>query len=141
MGKVWMMKMDRVSAYWAFRYVKHLALMRWDQCITAINEKQVAWEQKASSLVERDSAKETMEADVHALWSEVVADWWAFADELMVRFGDGWEYDGKTGIKGGMPLEYPSTWLEKSDVKSAAPPANVEWTVSKKQKRFNEDKA
>ena len=34
----------RRCAYWAFRLVKHTALMRWDRCLAKIVERQAAWE-------------------------------------------------------------------------------------------------
>jgi hypothetical protein len=35
---------------------------------------------------------EEVDEQLQALAAAVVADWWVLADELMLRFGDGWEY-------------------------------------------------
>lgn len=139
-----MKAVDRRSAYWAFRSVKHLALMRWDCCIAMIRERQSKWEKIAADLVDAEMPIVEKEPKLHALAAEVLADWWTLYDELLVRFGDGWEYDFKEKHANTpantddecRPLAYPEDWMKKFDVRSFAPPPRVEWTLEKKQEEF-----
>jgi dipeptidase len=104
---------DRSSAYWAFRVVKHTARgLPWDRCLGAIRARQRRWEAEATSIVDNEAGVDA--AKVCDLATAVVDDWWALHDELLVRYGDGWEHewaeDGESRCK---PIEYPREWLEK----------------------------
>jgi hypothetical protein len=75
---------------------------------------------------------------VDALARAVVADWYALGDELLLRFGDGFEHaaDG-SGAWGSTPLAYPADWLESVGFYRATsdrpPPPTVEWTAERKR--------
>ena len=84
---------------------------------------------------------EGVAAALQLLASDVVADWWALSDELLLRFGDGFEHGfGDDGAWASTPLVYPAAWLEGvgffrgSPSKDAPrpPPDTVEWTVDMK---------
>ena len=72
----------------------------------------------------------------------VVADWYALGDELLLRFGDGFEHaaDG-SGAWGSTPLAYPADWLESVGFYRATsdrpPPPTVEWTAERKRALHN----
>ena len=100
-------KMDRASAYWAFRVVKHTARgLPWNRCLALIQNRQQAAENAVDvaqaklleDTVQRgdgvgDIAVAAARAELDKLNKRIVADWWELNDELLVRFGDGWEYD------------------------------------------------
>ena len=86
----WYKTMDRGSSYWAHRYIKQVALMRWNTCMEVIAERQAKWEAKGMALVAGGAVGEAEAAD-HA--AALLADWWSLVDELMVRFGDGYDYE------------------------------------------------
>ena len=73
-----------------------------------------------------------------ALARAVVADWYALGDELLLRFGDGFEHaeDG-SGAWRSTPLAYPADWLEGVGFYRATsdrpPPPTVEWTAERKR--------
>ena len=88
-----------------------------DRCLPIIRQRQRRWEDAAEALVaggggERDLETPKLCVSLESLASSVVQDWWALAEELVVRFGDGWEYDWES--EGGVqPVEYPDTWLKQ----------------------------
>ena len=47
----WYKSLDRGSSYWAHRYIKQIALMRWSTCMEVIGERQAKWEAKGRALV------------------------------------------------------------------------------------------
>ena len=117
---------DREAAYWAFRIAKHTVRgLPWDRCLALMRSRQAAWEAKADRLLDAYSlaadgddaaAREAAsEAALHAFARDVVADWWALLDELLLRYGDGWEHEWEetTGKSKCAPLAYPAEWLEK----------------------------
>jgi len=128
---------DRASAYWAFRIVKHTARgLPWKRCLEYISQRQARWEAEAAALVggEAGDAPEALEALARA----VVADWYALGDELLLRFGDGFEYAADdSGAWSSKPLVYPTEWLESVGFYRATsdrpPPPTVEWTAEKKR--------
>ena len=80
----WYKALDRGSAYWAHRYVKQTALMRWDTCMTVIKERQEEWESKGAALIDgagsaKQSVSDTLEKHAAALMDE----WWGLCDELV----------------------------------------------------------
>jgi len=140
LGEVTMRKLDRRSAYWACRFVKHLALMRWDRCFKLIQERQVMWEEKAGKLLDRSFEEQQAsqkEADFHDFAAAVVAEWWTLGDELITRFGDGWDYDGTGALGEGQALGYPEVWLTGSwhskVLLAKAPPERHVWSLEGKQ--------
>jgi len=113
---------DRSVAYWTFRTVRHSARgLVWDRCLQMIRQRQVAWESKATAILDgshrgnrRAEASQRVTSQVldnHA--RAVVADWWAMLDEMLVRFGDGSEVAGADdGAPLCKPVAYPTEWLE-----------------------------
>ena len=95
-----------------------------DRCLPIIRQRQRRWEDAAEALVaggggERDLETPKLCVSLESLASSVVQDWWALAEELVVRFGDGWEYDWES--EGGVqPVEYPDTWLKQARVRGHA---------------------
>lgn len=108
---------DRDVAYWAFRIVKQTARgLPWDRCLSQIQERQCAWEDRADEILDEirrgSSTLQDGEPRVHSLACEVVADWWCMLDELLLRFGDGWEHEwGEGGERRCKPIAYPDEWL------------------------------
>ena len=129
---------DRASAYWAFRLVKHVARgLPWDRCLEAIRARQQAWEARFARALE--TASDDDGATLRALADEAVADWGALHDELLLRFGDGWEFDfagdGRRPIDTGKPIAYPREYLDLVGFNAShAPPPPVLWTVAEKQR-------
>ena len=82
-----------------------------------INERQRLWESEAAfvlSKVERSGTAEEDETRLHELASAIVDDWWVLQDEMLLRFGDGWEYEwADNGEARHAPLAYPRAWLEQ----------------------------
>ena len=121
---------DRLAAYWVFRIVKHTARgLVWNRCLEQIQRRQSSWENKVSKLI-RSSCLDSSLTDIRALFeifaNKVVADWWVLNDEMLLRFGDGWEHEwveheeaGEAGEAGDTsscqcrPIAYPRNWLEK----------------------------
>ena len=117
---------DRQSAYWAMRVVKQTCRgLPWARCLQAIQDRQRQLEARAQGFIEaiaaadgvRDQPEEPSDAAVDAFAREVVAEWWVLLDELLVRYGDGWEHewDPATGARTGAPIAYPLEWLEQTD--------------------------
>ena len=51
---------------------------------------------------------------LHGLARDVVADWFEMLDEMLLRFGDGYEYKwDEDGQSESAPLTYPVEWLER----------------------------
>jgi hypothetical protein len=127
--------LDRGCAYWAFRRVKHTALMRWDLCLKQIQDRQSLWETKALTLVDDGSMCTEAKADeLVKLATAVTTDWWRLDDELTVRFGDGYEHtvDQANGSLTRTPLAYPTGWLHSVNFVSSAPPPTTLWTIDRK---------
>lgn len=114
-------EIDRSVAYWAFRIAKHTCRgLPWDRCLKVIQERQQLWEGRASQLLETADADDDRDGEATAdalnvLAREVVEDWWTMLDELLLRYGDGWEheFDQVTGAKTSKPIAYPTPWLER----------------------------
>ena len=110
---------DRRTAYWAFRIVKHSARgLPWRACLEKIEERQREWERRADALLDAVADGETTvresEEAVHALAEAVLADWWRLLDELLLRYGDGWEHEWDAdGERRGKPIAYPARWLAR----------------------------
>ena len=104
---------DRGAAYWAFRIVKQAARgLPWDRCLELIQQRQQHWEATSAKMIADGTASE---AKCNDLARSVVEDWWKMQDELLLRFGDGWEYEWgeEDGLPHHKPLAYPRAWLEK----------------------------
>lgn len=117
---------DRDVCYWAFRCAKHTARgLPWQRCLELIRARQKTWEDSACGIVctvETDSVEEGMDAAKSAQLTDTLAwavcrDWGILHDELLLRFGDGYEHgthlsdDGATFTS--TPLVYPPDWLER----------------------------
>ena len=153
-------QIDREVCYWAFRCVKHTACgLPWQRCLEMIRERQTTWEDSAMSIVyaiER-GGKVCTPIDgagmCDALVWAVVTDWAKLNDDLLLRFGDGYEHgthlseDGSTFAS--KPLVYPQGWLERvgfyrgggggggggttqEPPSPGPPPDTVLWTLEKK---------
>ena len=115
LGRGTVRAIDRAAAYWAFRIVKQtIRGLPWDRCLAVIGARQRQWESKAAAILDGGGGEEETVDAVHALAAEIVDDWWAMLDELLLRFGDGWEYewDEASGAARHTPLEYPKGWLK-----------------------------
>jgi len=98
---------DRSKAMWAYRELIQFAYPRWRHVKDAIQNLGVALE--AEGQVAADSG-----ADLDAHATDVVRQWRALYDSLLLRFSDGWSYavaDKDTYPK-ATPLGYPRKWLE-----------------------------
>jgi len=112
---------DRNSAYWAHRYVQNLAQIRYSAMIEDIRASSKAWEARGAALVEQivqavtrsPSGASRIKPLLDAHSAEVLAATWKLADDLMVKYADGYltlpQKDGSTVSK---PLGYPTQWLE-----------------------------
>ena len=102
----------------------------WNRCLALIQNRQQAAENAVDvaqaklleDTVERgdgvgDIAVAAARAELDKLNKRIVADWWELNDELLVRFGDGWEYDwaddGTSLVR--QPVPYPRDWLERNN--------------------------
>ena len=82
----WYKNLDRGSAYWAHRYVKQTALMRWDTCMAVIKERQEEWEAKGVALIDQNGSFAMTERALNAVEMHAAAlmdVWWALCDELV----------------------------------------------------------
>jgi dipeptidase len=137
--------LDRLAAYWAFRVVKHTAQgLVWSRCLGLIAQRQRLWEGQAAAIIDGALSPVDTAAAADALAAEVVADWWQLNDEMLLRFGDGWEYEWREdGESLSRPLAYPATWLKTVgffrtpdgapvEGRPPPPPANTVWDIEKK---------
>lgn len=141
--------LDRMVAYWAFRIVKHAAQgLVWNRCLKLIAQRQQLWEGKVADIIDDSLPHDEMLVALESFADEVVADWWRLNDEMLLQFGDGYEYQWKEdGQLLSQPLAYPATWLKTVgffrtpegateeatvDGRPPAPPGNTVWTVEKK---------
>ena len=103
--------LDRNSIYWAMKYVYNLKRMRYAPMMADIKIAQAIWEEQGRALVAQiDTASPPMSvAQVTQAYSDfttkLMAAWWQFADALMVKYGDGNDYN-----------PYPAWWLQSPDV-------------------------
>ena len=108
---------DRAAAYWAFRIVKQNAKgLVWNRCLSIIQQRQQQWEARAAAILDEDDmAVPTRKSEaLHGLARDVVADWFEMLDEMLLRFGDGYEYKwDEDGQSESAPLTYPVEWLER----------------------------
>ena len=115
---------DRTSAFWAFRIAKQTARgLPWSACLEKIAARQAAWEGRAEAMIEAlrtwDEAAvprffDTSEVAIHELARSVVDDWGVLLDELLLRYGDGWEHEwGEDGERKCKAVEYPTEWLAR----------------------------
>ena len=57
---------------------------------------------------------DTSEVAIHELARSVVDDWGVLLDELLLRYGDGWEHEwGEDGERKCKAVEYPTEWLAR----------------------------
>ena len=133
-----MKQMDRASAFWAFRFVKQLSLGHFKLCLPLLQARQRQWEAEGEAIVRgrREGGEQRQHVLLDSLAADAVADWWQLADELVVRFGDGWEWE-LWGCEGGeakepRPLSYDAGWLEQVGyTTSCSEPARA-WSVDAK---------
>lgn len=131
-----MRAIERASAYWAFRRVKHTAKgLAWNLCLEMIRARQAKWEQRGMDIVDATGVSADEKAvQLRELARNAVADWWALDDELILRFGDGYEHewaaDGSSRCK---PLAYATEWLRLVGFVGSAPPPATRWTVERKR--------
>lgn len=139
---------DRTVAYWTFRLVKHSAKgLVWNRCLALIEQRQNKWEGAAAAIVDGAEPFAAKCVALEALAVDAVNDWWALNDEMLLRFGDGWEYEwAEDGESRCRPVAYPEAWLkavgffrgEKGSTGGVgcsavpAPPDNTVWTLEKK---------
>ncbi len=159
-------KVDRASAYWAFRVVKHTARgLPWNRCLARIQDRQQVAEnavdaarvkgledvaQRGEGGSRGDISVAAVRAEFDEVSTRIVAGWWALNDDLLLRFGDGWEYewadDGTSRVR--QPVPYPRDWLERNNffrpgggtavaqapLLQPPPPRTKLWTVEEKKK-------
>ena len=88
-----------------------------------IQARQQLWEAKAATILQRATDEpasiEATSLELEQLACDVIDDWWRLLDEMLLRFGDGYEYDWaiegdqEDGKKAARPIEYATEWLEK----------------------------
>ena len=130
-----MKQMDRASAFWAFRFVKQLSLGHFNLCLPLLRARQLKWEEKGEAIV-RGRREGAAHALLDALAADAVADWWQLADELVVRFGDGWEWEWGEDAGGAAreprSLRYDAEWLgQVGYTTSCSEPARA-WPIDAK---------
>ena len=115
------LKLEKSSAYWAFRYVHNVARMRYDDLYSAIIKPNQAEQEAAGALLqERVDAGVTKAGPRGVNWSaitplyanhtaSVLEKWWSLVDQLVFRFADGFDNEN-----GGAPLGYPAWWLQSA---------------------------
>jgi len=123
--------LDRQSAFWAFRYVENLANLRFTPMLADINRRQSQWETKGAAL--REQAIATFQTDHNATHltaslvahaDAVLADWWQLADELMVKFADGYVTTNMGPVDVSVSPGYPAWWLKEVGYQSGPPPVH-----------------
>lgn len=79
----------------------------WNRCFEYIVERQRKWETIALAIIDADDPVDMKVQKLCALADDAVKDWWILDDEIMLRFGDGWEHewDKKNGSSKCKPLE------------------------------------
>jgi len=109
--------LDRGAAFWAFRYVSNLLHIRFGPMKKVLQRLATLLESKHSKELDRvvaTGSKDEINKVLTGMAHETVARWWRLADELMVRFADGYD----TRLVNGTVLDsktfgYPAWWLEK----------------------------
>ena len=110
---------DRDTAYWAFRIARASARgLPWASALERMQRRQRDWEARGAALVDRvrngEATLAESEDELHEHAAAVVSDWWALLDELLLRYGDGWEHEwDEDGRRLGKPVAYPAEWLAK----------------------------
>jgi dipeptidase len=115
-------KFDRESAWWAFNFVANWAELKYSYMIIDIREKRDPIEQEEITQVENidaealalyqespDAARECLTEYSTENAEKVVRTWWAFADELVAKYDDGY-----VSIPGDRANEvgYPEEWRD-----------------------------
>ena len=116
---------NRKAAWWAFNFTAHWAWLRYDRIHADIAAKRDGMEASfLRSLEEQDrkalalhrtspaKARDFLTRADRARADRTVADWWAFADRLIVRYNDG--FLNEPG-KMAQPLGYPRNWLDGTE--------------------------
>lgn len=103
-------RLDRAKAYWVFKELGQFAYPRWSLAHDRVGKVAAQLEDEGEAAAAawrrgRDSAAEA--ADAHA--AAVVAKWQDLYAELLMKYSDGYEYDGhETSYLG-----YPAWWLKE----------------------------
>ena len=106
-----MLKLDKKSAFWTFRYIHTLVNIRYqDLHAKFIAPAQTHWETKAMKLNHHHPT------EYHTHVEQVLEAWWNMVDELVVSFVDGYQYAT------GDPLGYPMNWLQEAKFQDGPPP-------------------
>ncbi|CAD7938846.1 unnamed protein product [Amoebophrya sp. A120] len=122
-------KVDRKSAWWAFNLVANLMEWNYEHMENEdVMPRVRSWEQKIDTFIRTHpqvSKNEalTIDAAQAELHDKVVADWWDLADELMVKYNDGFINTEATGL--GSFLGYPSAYLEMTGANDVPNPKYV----------------
>ena len=147
-------QIDRECAYWVFRIVKHtMKGLIWNRCLTLVERRQNQWEEEIAMRIEQASSDECvtvrqMQGVLERIGKEVLSDWWKMQDEMLLRFGDGWEHDYSEENRISRPVAYSQNWLERQhffrssvdvvdpcsrmSAAAAVPPKSTLWTVEEK---------
>ena len=148
---------DRTTGYWTFRIVKQtMKGLVWNKILEFVKKKQIVSEKKISELISGGcgsgvvtssssgggNSVENMQIVFGAVVKDVIADWWEMNDDMLLRFGDGWEHEwssmndtstsSNSSIKKktetttdtmttdlvavtnlGLPVAYPIDWLKR----------------------------
>ena len=105
-------RIDRTKAYWAFKELAQYVYPRWSLVRDRVAEVAAELEEKGDLLAanllkqeERWSNARANAADAHA--GAVVTVWQELYEELLMKFADGYAYDGHDTTY----LGYPAWWL------------------------------
>jgi dipeptidase len=115
-------KFDRESAWWAFNFVANWAELKYSYMIKDIREKRDPIELEELKQVEvtdaealalyensPDAAREYLTEYCTENAEKVVRDWWAFADELIAKYDDGFV---STPEDRAHTVGYPKEWRD-----------------------------
>jgi dipeptidase len=116
-------KIDRKASWWAHRYVQNLGHLRWKDMVDYIKAEQQKFEQKGFAMVQELTSsmpgKESITTDLTAHADSVISAWWQLADDLMMKYADGFFQEGDSY---GEALGYDTWWLKAVGYENGPPP-------------------
>lgn len=125
--------LNRSSAFWAHRYVENLANLKFSFVMDDVKKVQAqleaagvqaqadadaAWAKAGGG----DDGAAAVDEILNAHAASVVSRWWQLADEVMVKYADGYVTTNVGPHDSTQEPGYPSWWLEKVGYPSGPPP-------------------